>query len=352
MTGQYLSGKKKIEIPDKRILTNGNKITLFNPKKHNLKISKLDIPLGCMVAVTGVSGSGKSTLIHDVLYAHLQKYHGIMQGPSSLFDKIEGTDVIESVELVDQTPIGRSSRSTPVTYTKVFELIRETYANTQASRQLGWRAGHFSFNIPGGRCDVCEGEGTVTVEMQFLPDVHLECEGCKGTRYKRETRQILYKNKSIVDVLNMTIDEALIFFEEDKKIVKKLNLLHEVGLGYLKLGQPSSMLSGGESQRIKLAAHLESNANMHKLFIFDEPTTGLHLDDISKLLTCFKKLIDSGNSIIVIEHNIHVIASADWIIDLGPEGGEGGGEIVATGTPEKVSQNKKSYTGQALKKYI
>ena len=251
--------------------------------------------------------------------------------------------------MVDQSPIGRSSRSTPVTYTKAFDVIRETFAATQAARQLGWKPGHFSFNVAGGRCEECEGSGTVVVEMQFLPDIELECETCRGSRYKREARSILFRGKSIIDVLAMTIDEAVDFFKGIKRVTDRLEVLREVGLGYLRMGQSSSVLSGGEAQRIKLATHLDDNNQKNVLYIFDEPTTGLHIDDVAKLLHCFRRLVDNGNSVLVIEHNVHVMASADWIIDMGPGAGDRGGTIVCTGTPEHVAKHKTSPTGAALK---
>lgn len=350
LTGQYLSGARKIDFPETRLKPK-EKITIINPRQHNLKMDKVEIPLGCMTVITGVSGSGKSTLVHDILYSGLTNSQGNVNGYSGSYEAIVNGQLIESVELVDQSPIGKSSRSTPATYTKVFDLIRELFSQTQAARQFGWKAGHFSFNVAGGRCEVCEGEGIVTVDMQFLPDVQLECEACKGTRYKKEVRNILYKGKSIVDVLNMTIDESAKFFEHINKITKKFQILQDVGLGYLKLGQPSTMLSGGEAQRIKLASHLDNQKLENTMFIFDEPTTGLHLDDISKLLGCFKRLVEKGNTVVVIEHNLYVINSADWIIDLGPEAGESGGEIVATGTPEQVLKAKGSHTAEALKKF-
>jgi excinuclease ABC subunit A len=268
------------------------------------------------------------------------------------FDAISGYDSIKFVELVDQASIGKSSRSTPATFTKSFDYIRELFSMTQTSKQMGWRPGHFSFNVPGGRCEACEGEGAITVEMQFLPDVALECESCKGTRYKKEVRNILYNNKSIVDVLEMTIDEAIEFFEDKPKIVNKLQMLQDVGLGYLKLGQPSTMLSGGESQRIKLAASLDSNSEGQTLYIFDEPSTGLHLDDISKLINCFSRLSERGHSVLIIEHNLSIIAASDFVIDLGPEAGDKGGQVVATGTPEEIAEIENSYTGMALKEYF
>jgi excinuclease ABC subunit A len=351
LTGKYLSGNLKIDIPKRTNNGKGNEITIYNPQKHNLKIEKVSFPLKCMTVVTGVSGSGKSSLVHEVLYQYLNKFLSGYEGHSGSFERIDGSWLIEAVELVDQSPIGKSSRSTPATYTKAFDAIRELFANTQAAKQLGYKPGYFSFNVPGGRCEICSGEGSVTVDMQFLPDVHLECEACKGTRYKREARNILFKGKSIVDVLNMTIDEALDFFKEYKKVTNKLINLQKVGLGYLRLGQPSTMLSGGESQRVKLAAHLDQKSGKETLFIFDEPTTGLHLHDISNMIDCFRELIKGGHSVLIIEHNIHIIASADWIIDLGPEAGESGGEIVVTGKPKDITKVEKSYTGKALKEF-
>lgn len=353
LTGQYISGKKSIKIPKARLKGNGECITLMNPRVNNLKMDKVDFPLGCMVVVTGVSGSGKSSLVHESLYNGFKKQvrsHS-QNDQNSFYEDFICPDSIEYIEMVDQSAIGKSSRSTPATYTKSFDMIREIFSATQAAKQMGYKPGFFSFNVPGGRCEVCEGEGSVTVDMQFLPDVQLECEACKGTRYKKEARNILYKGKSIVDVLNMTVNEAIVFFNDVPRVLRKLTLLQDVGLGYLRLGQPSVMLSGGESQRIKLAEHLDAKS-AETLFIFDEPTTGLHLDDISRLIECFRKLIDKGHSVVIIEHNLSVIASADWIIDLGPEAGEKGGLIVATGTPDDIAMNKDSHTGTALKEYF
>lgn len=352
LTGKYLSGAANIPIPKRRNPGSGAKIKILNPRKHNLKMEKVEIPLGCMVAITGVSGSGKSTLALDILYNGLKKYDaGFRENPGS-FRRIHGSEFVQSVELVDQSPIGKSSRSTPATYTKAFDFIRELYSQTQAARQLGLKPGSFSFNVPGGRCDVCDGEGSVKVDMQFLPDVHLQCEACGGTRYKREIRNVKYNGKSIVDVLNMTIDEAAEFFKATKKIQRKLQVLQEVGLGYLRLGQPSVMLSGGESQRVKLSNHLEAKTESGALFIFDEPTTGLHAHDVARLLKCFAQLIRKGHSVVVIEHNLHVVASCDWVVDLGPDAGEFGGELVAAGTPEQVAEAKDSHTGAALKEFL
>ncbi|MBX3043401.1 MAG: excinuclease ABC subunit UvrA [Candidatus Kapabacteria bacterium] len=352
LTGQYLSNRKKVPLPEKRRKLTDKKLVIPKARDNNLKIEDLEIPLECIVCVTGVSGSGKSTLVHDVIYNNIKRNIGSYNLKNAKFEGILGYEQIENIEIVDQSSIGKSSRSTPATYSKSFDFIRELFSSTQASKQLGWRPGHFSFNVAGGRCEACEGEGIVTVEMQFLPDVALECESCRGTRYKKEVQNILYNGKSIVDVLDMTVDEAIKFFEDKPKIARKLLTLQDVGLGYLKLGQPSTMLSGGESQRIKLAGSLDSSYEGHTLFIFDEPTTGLHLDDISKLINCFDRLAAKGNSIIIIEHNLSIVASADYIIDLGPEAGENGGTVVATGTPEQICKVKNSYTGIALADYF
>lgn len=351
LTADYLSGKKKIQsIPESII--GKKKLVIKQPRMNNLRMEKVEIPLNCMTVISGVSGSGKSTLIHDFLYERLKKAVTLYNYSGEEYESIYGFHFINQVEMVDQTPIGRSSRSTPITYTKAFDPIREVFADTQMAKQMGYKAGHFSFNVPGGRCEVCEGEGSVSIDMQFLPDVRLECEACKGTRYKKETRAILYKGKSIVDVLDMTIDTAIEFFNGDTKITKKLQPLQNIGLGYLKLGQPGSTLSGGEAQRVKLANYTDTSVPGHTLFIFDEPTTGLHLDDISKLLFALKKLVQSGHSVLIIEHNMHIIANADWVVDLGPEGGFGGGLIVAEGTPADVAKVEKSYTGIALKAFL
>ncbi len=351
ITGSYLSGRKKIEFPKEFSSGNGKKISIINASENNLNISSLDIPLACMTVVTGVSGSGKSTLVHDVLYAGVKKQIGGYSGHVGKFEKITGADNILHAEMVDQSPIGRSSRSTPATYIKAFDAIRDLFSQTQLSRQMGWKPGHFSFNVPGGRCESCEGEGYTTVDMQFLPDVTLVCESCHGTRYKREVRNLLFNGKSVVDVLSMTVDEAMEFFKEHSRIVKKLKPLHDTGLGYLRLGQPSTELSGGEAQRIKLANHLDTFRDSGVLFIFDEPTTGLHIDDVSKLLECLRRLTEQGHSVLVIEHNLHVIASADHVIDLGPGAGNKGGRVVACGTPPEIADSHESKTGNALKEF-
>jgi excinuclease ABC subunit A len=305
------------------------------------------IPLHMLVAITGVSGSGKSTLVHDVIYKAIEakRTGGKFQ---ELCDRIEGDHQLQSVVLVDQSPIGRTPRSNPSTYLKAFDAIREAFASTPEAKKRGYTPGHFSFNIPGGRCEACQGEGIVTVEMQFLADVELICEECRGTRFKSGVLEVRYREKNVHEVLQLTVREALIFFAGVPKITSKLRILDEVGLGYLRLGQSATTLSGGEAQRLKLAAHLTTQANEGVLYIFDEPTTGLHFDDIQKLLTAFRKLIDGGASILVIEHNLDIIKSSDWIIDLGPEGGAQGGRIVATGTPEQVARNSRSYTGKFL----
>ncbi len=351
ITAQYLNGTAKIPIPEKRRERLGKSITILKPRENNLKIDKIDIPLSMIVAVTGVSGSGKSTLINDILYSGLKRMKGGFQGTVGRHESIEGYSNFKHIEMVDQSKIGTSSRSTPATYTKAFDFIRELFSSTQAARQLGVKPGYFSFNVPGGRCEACEGEGVQTIDMQFLPDVTLLCESCKGTRYKKEAMNITYHNKSIVDVLDMTVEEAINFFVEQPKIVSKLQTLAQVGLGYLKLGQPSSLLSGGESQRVKLAGHLDINDGEETLFIFDEPTTGLHLDDIARLIESFNKLADKGHSLIIIEHNLSVIAGSDYVIDLGPEGGEGGGKIIGIGTPEEIIKLN-THTGIALKEYM
>jgi excinuclease ABC subunit A len=363
LTGRYLSDELRIQPPASRRVPSKARIKIRGARAHNLKGVDLDIPLGMLVAITGVSGSGKSTLLHDVLYQGLSAAKRQTNGmpiTSPLWESMEGEDYIDDVVLVDQSPIGRTPRSNPVTYIKAFDGIRDLIASLPESQKRGFSAGHFSFNVPGGRCDTCEGDGTVTVEMQFLADVELICEECKGTRYKPQVLDVRYHGKNIHDVLNLTIREALHFFNGVPKIVDKLRVLDEVGLGYLRLGQSATTLSGGEAQRMKLASHLpgargssSSNGDKPKrrygtLYIFDEPTTGLHFDDVSKLLAAFRRLIDVGGSILVIEHNLEVIKTADWVIDLGPEGGERGGYLVGAGTPEEIAELPNSYTGQFL----
>ncbi len=368
LTGRYLSGDLRIQLPPQRRAPGKQLLQLRGARGHNLKNIEVTFPLGLLVAVTGVSGSGKSTLIHDVLYQQLMasKHQPTGELSEGCVSELEGDQWLDAVELVDQSPIGRTPRSNPVTYIRAFDPIRELFAALPESKKHGYSAGHFSFNIPGGRCDTCCGDGTVTVEMQFLADVELICEDCKGTRYKPEILAVRYHGKNIHDVLNLTVKEALGFFSGVPKLVDKLRVLEEVGLGYLRLGQSATTLSGGEAQRMKLAAHLQPQARdtlrkpdgstikrrSHTLYIFDEPTTGLHFDDVSKLLAAFKKLIDAGGSIVVIEHNLDVIKVADWVIDLGPEGGERGGEVVAEGTPEEIAANLRSHTGQWLRRVL
>ncbi len=367
ITGKYLSGRLTIPIPKHRREPSREHLKLTGARIHNLRGVDLDIPLGLLCCVTGVSGSGKSTLVHQVLYRALMRalsQESQPEGdPTHLYRELTGTHHLNDVILVDQSPIGRTPRSNPVTYIKAFDDIRALFAAQPDARRKGFGPGHFSFNVPGGRCDVCEGDGTVTVEMQFLADIELPCEECNGTRYKSAILDIKYKNKNIHDVLNMTVKEALHYFAGHPKIVDKLYVLDEVGLGYVRLGQSATTLSGGEAQRVKLASHLATarsisskstsndaakKARSRTLYILDEPTTGLHFDDVAKLLAAFRKLIDGGGSLLVIEHNLDVIKSADWVIDMGPEGGNGGGQIVATGTPEEIAANPASHTGHWL----
>ncbi len=352
LTGAYLRGNKMIPLPDKRRHPDGRYLQIINAAEHNLKNITVNIPLGMFVVVTGVSGSGKSTLVHDVLYAGLMKKRGMWKKRVGRFAEIRGDENIEDIVLVDQTPIGRTPRSNPATYVKAFDPIRQVFSQTQRARLRGLKAGAFSFNVPGGRCETCQGAGVVKVEMQFLADLLLECETCGGKRYRRDILDIRYRGKNIAEVLDMTVQEALEFFQSEKAVTKRLSLLKEVGLGYLKLGQPATTLSGGEAQRVKLAAHLGESERKGILFIFDEPTTGLHFDDVATLLYCFNCLIQAGHSLLVIEHNIDVIKCADYIIDLGPGGGDAGGYIVAEGTPEKIAQEKKSITGKYLLPYL
>ena len=364
LTGKYLSGKISIPVPTRRRVPGREKLVLKGAEANNLHGLNVEIPLGMLVAITGVSGSGKSTLVHQVLYRAVARALGQTDGgdPSSVFRSLTGVERLNDVVLVDQTPIGRTPRSNPITYIKGFDLVRELFASQPESKRLSLTPGHFSFNVPGGRCNTCEGDGTVTVEMQFLADVELPCEDCNGTRYQAKVLAVQYKSKNIHEVLQMTVKEALRFFAGHARLLEKLAVLDEIGLGYLRLGQSATTLSGGEAQRVKLAAHLSqvraANANAKPsqasrvLYILDEPTTGLHFDDVSKLLTAFRKLIDGGGSLIVIEHNLDVIKSADWVIDLGPEGGEGGGHIVAEGTPEEIASNLHSHTGEWLAKVL
>ncbi|MCG8603862.1 excinuclease ABC subunit UvrA [bacterium] len=352
LTAQYLKGEQRIPLPEKRRAGSGAYLSIRNARENNLKNLDVRLPLGLLLVVTGVSGSGKSTLVHDVLYAGLARYLGTWQKRVGEHDRIEGIEHIDDIRLVDQSPIGRTPRSNPVTYTKAFDGIRQLFAQTQQARIRGYTPGAFSFNTAGGRCDRCEGSGSEKVEMQFLADLFLQCEVCGGKRYQRDVLEICYKGKNIYQVLDLTVSEALHFFSDIPKIANRLKILDQVGLGYVRLGQPATTLSGGEAQRIKLASHLAEKPGRHQLYLFDEPTTGLHFHDIAKLLACFNRLIEVGNSVLVIEHNMDVIKCADYVIDLGPEGGEEGGYVVSNGTPEQIARCKRSYTGHYLRPYL
>lgn len=352
ITGQYLSGKRSIPVPEKRRKGNSKKITVYGAKENNLKNIDVDIPLGKFVCVTGVSGSGKSSFVNEIVYKHLCNVLNHAKKHTGKFSSIKGIDALDKVINIDQSPIGRTPRSNPATYTGVFNDIRELYASTSDAKAKGYGPNRFSFNVKGGRCEACQGDGIVKIEMHFLADVYVPCEVCSGMRYNRETLEVKFKGKNIYDILEMTVDEALEFFETHQKIARKLQTLSDVGLGYVKLGQPATTLSGGEAQRVKLATELAKRSTGKTIYILDEPTTGLHTADVSKLLDVLNKLVDSGNTVLVIEHNLDVIKCSDYIIDLGPEGGIGGGNVVATGTPEEVAKVKESYTGQYLKKVL
>jgi excinuclease ABC subunit A len=352
LTGRYLRGQLQIKTPQEHRPVRKEQIVIRGAGAHNLKNIDVTIPLGLLVCITGVSGSGKSTLVHDCLYAGLKHQRGDWRGSVGSFASLEGGKHLDDIMLVDQSPIGRTPRSNPVTYIKVYDLIREAFADTREAQARGYNASHFSFNVPGGRCETCQGNGTVTVQMQFLADVELVCEECKGTRFKSSVLEIRYKGKNIHEVLNLTVREAMAFFSQLPRIASRLKVLDDVGLGYLRLGQSATTLSGGEAQRVKLASYLSKKSGDHSLYIFDEPTTGLHFDDINKLLASFRRLIEAGSSLVVIEHNLDVIKTADWIIDLGPEGGAGGGEVVAVGTPEQIMQNEQSHTGRFLLEHL
>jgi excinuclease ABC subunit A len=352
LTGRYLSGRARIPVPSSRRQPDERWLRITGASENNLKNIDVAFPLGLFVCVTGVSGSGKSTLVHDILYAGLMRQLDTWSNKIGKHGTLDGSKWIQAVEMVDQQPIGRTPRSNPASYIKVFDLIRDVFAETPMARVRGYKSGTFSFNVPGGRCETCEGAGETIVEMQFLADVVLECEECKGRRFKKEVLEVHYRDKNIFDVLNLTVTEAIDFFKSHARIVAKLQVLDDVGLGYLRLGQSASTLSGGEAQRVKLAAHLTERKGQHTLYILDEPTTGLHFDDIHKLLQSFQKLIDAGHSVITIEHNLDVIKCADYVIDLGPEGGDRGGAVVTTGTPEEIARHPDSYTGQFLKDYL
>ncbi|MGV2928168.1 excinuclease ABC subunit UvrA [Macrococcus capreoli] len=352
LTGQYLSGKKQIEMPETRRKPDGRFLTIENATSHNLKGVSVNIPLGMMTLVTGVSGSGKSSLVNDVLYKALaQKLYKTKAKPGP-HDRVKGIEHIDKIIDIDQSPIGRTPRSNPATYTGLFDDIRDVFSQTNEAKLRGYQKGRFSFNVKGGRCEACRGDGIIKIEMHFLPDVYVPCEVCEGKRYNRETLEVTYKDKNIADVLDMTVEDAYHFFENIPKIKRKLKTIVDVGLGYVKLGQPATTLSGGEAQRVKLASELHRRSNGKTLYILDEPTTGLHVDDIARLLKVLNKLVENGDTVLIIEHNLDVIKTADHIIDLGPEGGDNGGKIIAIGTPEQIMEEQASYTGQYLKRHI
>ena len=349
ITGQYLSGTRQIETPKQRREPNSKLVKLTGATGNNLQQVSLEIPLGNFIAVTGVSGSGKSTLINETLYRILARHFYNSRTIPLAYRSIYGLEHIDKVIDIDQSPIGRTPRSNPATYTGLFTPVRDLFASLPESKARGYLPGRFSFNVKGGRCEACQGDGIIKIEMHFLPDVYIPCEVCKGKRYNRETLEVTFKGKTIADVLDMTVDEALAFFENIPRIKKKLLTLKNVGLGYIHLGQQATTLSGGEAQRVKLATELSKVATGRTLYILDEPTTGLHFEDIRMLLSVLNELVDRGNTVVVIEHNMDVIKTADWVIDMGPEGGDDGGKIIATGTPEQVAEVRSSYTGQFLR---
>lgn len=351
ITGQYLSGKKYIPVPAVRRVPTGF-LTIHGARENNLKNIDVDIPLGVFTCITGVSGSGKSSLTNGILYKYLEKKLNRARTIPGDFDSMDGLEQLDKVIDIDQSPIGRTPRSNPATYTGVFDMIRDLFASTKEAKERGYAKGRFSFNVKGGRCEACQGDGIVKIEMHFLPDVYVPCEVCGGKRYNRETLECLYKGKSIYDVLDMTVEEAVTFFENVPSIRDKMKTLNEVGLGYIKLGQPSTQLSGGEAQRVKLATELSRRSTGRTIYILDEPTTGLHFADVHKLTEILHRLVKDGNSVVVIEHNLDVIKTADYIIDMGPEGGDNGGRVIAKGTPEEVAKDKGSFTGIYVDKVL
>ncbi|MCG9478069.1 MAG: excinuclease ABC subunit UvrA, partial [Actinomycetia bacterium] len=349
VTGQYLSGRRSIPVPEMRRSPGADQLVVRGAREHNLKNIDVEFPLHTFIAVTGVSGSGKSTLVNDILHrALMQKVYG-SKTPPGLHKSVDGMDQIDKVINIDQSPIGRTPRSNPATYIGVFDHIRKLFAQTHEAKVRGYLPGRFSFNVAGGRCEACSGDGTIKIEMHFLPDVYVPCEVCKGARYNRDTLDITFKDHNISDILSMSCEEGVEFFANQPAIARHLQTLVDVGLGYVRLGQPATTLSGGEAQRVKLASELSKRSTGRTVYILDEPTTGLHFEDIRKLLTVLSRLVDQGNTVLVIEHNLDVIKTADWLIDLGPEGGSGGGSVLVEGTPEKVAATKKSYTGQFLR---
>jgi excinuclease ABC subunit A len=351
VTGQFLSGAREIAVPPRRTEDNGI-FSVRGASQHNLKGIDVDFPIGKFVAVTGVSGSGKSTLVNEIVYKSLANRLQKMRVKPGEHESVEGIDAFDKVIEIDQRPIGRTPRSNPATYTDLFTHIRELYSLTPDAKVRGYKPGRFSFNVKGGRCETCKGDGQIKIEMHFLPDVYVPCETCKGRRYNRETLEVRFKGKTIADVLEMSVEEALKFFAKIPKIRRRLQTLHDVGLDYMRLGQPATTLSGGEAQRVKLAAELCKVATGRTLYILDEPTTGLHFADIERLLEVLQRLVDSGNTVLVIEHNLDVIKQADWLVDLGPEGGEAGGDVIAVGTPEDVARVPESYTGRFLRSLL
>ncbi len=352
LTARYLRDELAIPVPAVRRRSGPQRLVVKGASEHNLKDIDVEIPLGVLTCVTGVSGSGKSTLVHDVIYAAVKRSKGDWDRRVGAHRRLDGAEFVTDAVLVDQQPIGRTPRSNPVTYLKAFDPIRELFAATKDARARGLTASHFSFNVPGGRCEACEGEGTVRVEMQFLADVFVPCDQCDGKRFRPQVLEVRFKGKNVDQVLDLTVREALAFFAGAVKVTRRLQVLDEIGLGYLRLGQPATTLSGGEAQRIKIASHLGSQSGDRVLYVLDEPTTGLHFDDIVKLLAAFRKLLQAGHTLLVIEHNLDVLKTADWIMDLGPEGGEAGGHVVAVGTPEQVATVRASYTGQHLRRVL
>ena len=352
ITGDYLAGRKKVPVPATRRPGNGHQLVIRGAAENNLRHIDVAFPLGTFIAVTGVSGSGKSSLVNEILYKRLGADLNRTKARPGRHDGVEGEEFLDKVIAIDQSPIGRTPRSNPATYTGLFNDIRELFASTQDAKSRGYNAGRFSFNVRGGRCEACSGDGLIKIEMHFLPDIYVPCEVCKGKRYNRETLEVRYKGKNIHEVLEMTVEEALPFFENLPKLKNKLQTLMDVGLGYVKLGQPSTTLSGGEAQRVKLATELSKQSTGSTIYILDEPTTGLHTADVHQLVDVLQRFVDKGNTVVVIEHNLDVIKTADYIIDLGPEGGAGGGTIVCTGTPEEVAACEASYTGKYLKRML